>query len=137
MKPAIETFKIEKYKKASDALTAALRIISRPNRWTRGTQAVKFEDGFMITCETKAEKKTAEAFCALGAVDFVNGPAQKSAEYFLREAGKVIMAEEGGYDVPFRPAVNQDIFDVNDDLGLEQTRKMFKLAIKNARKAGK
>ena len=137
MKPAAEAFKIEKYKKASDALAAALRIISRPNRWTQGALAVYFEGGEKIECSSKAGTRTAEAFCALGAVEFVNGPAQKSAIGYLREAGKVIRVEYGGYDIPSKSTFNGDIFYVNDDLGFEQTRKMFKLAIKNARKAGK
>jgi len=132
MKPARQAFKIEKYKKPSEALKKALDIIRRPGRWITGELAVEFDsEGNQHTCSTKA--KNAEAFCALGAVRFVNGPAQKSAEGFLREAGKII----GGFEHKERDADDNDIFHVNDSMGLIDTIRMFKLAIKNARKAGK
>jgi hypothetical protein len=133
MKPAIEVFKPKKFKKASEALAFALKIIRNPKRWVEGYLAVTDErddDGDYKNCSTKS--KYAVAFCALGAVRFVNGPAQKSAEGFLREAGKAITRPDDD-DTP----EEQDIFDVNDNLGHEKAIQMFKLAIKKAKKAGK
>ena len=138
MKPAIEAFKIGKYSKPSEALKKALDIIRRPGRWITGELAVGHDElGDQVVCNTKAGRKTAEAFCALGAVRFVNGPAQKSAEAFLREAGKIIYYEQKALSTPDRAGSDYDIFAVNDNYGLKPTIKMFKLAIKNARKAGK
>jgi len=136
LKPAAQAFKIEKYKKPSEALKKALQILRRPGRWIIGNLAITYDEGdtenIGHSCDTKAEKKTAMAFCALGAVQFVNGPAQKSAEGFLREAGKTISNPDG-----FGMPTDDDIFRTNDHMGFEKTIEMFKLAIKNARKAGK
>jgi hypothetical protein len=143
LKPAAQAFKIKKYRKPSEALKKALDILTRPGRWITGELAVSFDDGDpekdCVQCSTKAEKKTAMAFCALGAVRFVNGPAQKSAEGFLREAGKQIRYEKK-YDQKYIDNIKADennIFHVNDWMGFDATIEMFKLAIKNARAAGK
>lgn len=118
-------------KKASLVLQAARKIIRNEERWTEGALA-RDQDG--NDCGTKS--KQAVAFCALGAVTRINGPAQKSAVAFLREAARTVfnadmICKEVG------PANTQDIFNVNDDMGHKDTLKMFALAIRRAKKAGK
>jgi hypothetical protein len=81
-----------------------------------------------VRCSTKS--KHATAFCALGAVQHVNGPAQRSATAFLREAAAVITGSG-------EPRMNEDIFIVNDEMGHPYVLKMFKLAIKRAVAADK
>ena len=122
-----------KFKKASQALAAARDLIRSEKRWTQNDLAVKtiykgtdYEQ--TKACSTKSPN--AVAFCALGAVKRVNGPAEKSATAFLRQAAAKFLDEA---DTP----INEDIFTVNDVWGHESTLKMFSLAIKSAKKAGK
>jgi hypothetical protein len=141
MKPAVQAFKIGKYHKPSEALKKALDILRRPGRWVQGELARGYdEDGNHFSCDSKATRHNAEAFCALGCIRFINGPAQKSAEAFLREAGKQIQYGGLGYEQSYidkMKATNGSIFHVNDTLGFKRTIEMFKLAIKKARAAGK
>lgn len=145
LKPAIKVFKTKKFKKASEALAFAKSIISKPGRWVQDNFAVSYDfdqledlklmsfgDLSINVCEVKS--KNAEAFCALGAVQFVNGPAQKQAEKFLREAAAVVSRNKK--TDPDYQSTNNDIFEVNDLQGFEDTKKMFTIAIRNARKAG-
>ena len=137
MKPA-PVFE-KKFKKASDALQAALGLFRNPKRWTQGHLAIS--DGY--ACSTKS--KNAEAFCALGAVKRVNGPAEKSATAFLREAAKQILIDSKMYPVVAitEKPKNEHIFTLNDyvedspnsNKTLNKVRKMFRLAIKNAKLA--
>ena len=91
LKPAREVFKFPKFKKASEALAAALEIVSTQGRWIQNSLAAALEqdaidsflqgelkltpseslnymDGLLSqhpkNCPTKA--KNAHAFCALG-----------------------------------------------------------------------
>jgi len=122
-----------KFKKASQALAAARDLIRNEERWVQNDLAVKTiykGTGYEQhrACSTKSPN--AEAFCALGAVRRVNGPAEKSATAFLRQAAAKLLDET---DTP----INADIFTVNDEYGHKETLKMFSLAIKAAKKAGK
>lgn len=135
VKPAREVFKFPKFSKASQALTAALEIISTPNRWVRTAMAIT-TNKFGNKAECGVKSKNAEAFCALGAVRFVNGPAQRSATAFLRRAAYNIrhVADETTNPLMLR---DDGIFSVNDNEGLAATKKMFRRAIKAAIKEGK
>lgn len=127
---------ILKFKKASLALQAARALIRSEKRWTQGELAVRarryynafIHDQPTVRCSTKA--KNATAFCALGAVKRINGPAERRATAFLRQAGLKIVKNAVG------EGSDQDIFAVNDDMGHEATLKMFTLAIRQAKKAG-
>jgi len=132
----------KKYTKASDALRAARDLIRNKNRWTTGDLAVKYRDNETHRCTTKS--KDAVAFCALGAVKRVNGPAEKAAIAFLRAAGLHLRAQlaSGESKVFYTPEPpytvgDQDIFSINDDYGHEYVLRMFSRAIRQAKKAGK
>lgn len=135
LKPAKEVFNFPKFTLASEALIAAKRIIQDERRWVTSELAVmqeldSRENGKLIVvdvvaCGTKA--KNAVAFCALGALQFVNGPAQRKAIGFLREAGKKILGKD--------EVRNNSIMSVNDELGHRDTMRMFTLAINAAKKA--
>ena len=141
LEPAVKVFQFPKFKLASEALTQAMNIIRDTRRWTQSELAVSQEiskvDGQTVvldteSCETKA--KNAVAFCALGAVEFVNGPAQRRAVAFLREAGKKVCITEKEA-LPDDEAGNDHIFFINDEVGHRATMRMFTLAIKAAKKA--
>lgn len=109
-------------KKASEVLEAARKIIRNEKRWTQQEFAV---DDMGDSCSTRS--KHARAFCALGAVRRINGPAQKSATAYLREAAKTLLNTTG-------QASNDLIFHVNDSQGHTETLKMFGLAIRAAKR---
>lgn len=127
---------VKKFTKASEALFAAKNLIKDKRRWVQYALAVKTGKGYfwetriLIPCSTKA--KNAVAFCALGAVKRINGPAEHEATVFLREAGLYIR-----YKRPRRNPKTEDILFVNDIKGHKATMKMFHRAILQARKAGK
>jgi hypothetical protein len=169
LKPARKVFKFPKFKKASEALAEALKIISTEGRWVQSNLAATLPDDeerandagldvgelkplktlsakevkdllFSSEMECDTKSKDAMAFCALGAVQFVNGRAQKSAEGFLREAAvrlRAILAGEKALEEDIMRADDEDIFHINDELGLKETKRMFRMAIKAAQKAGK
>lgn len=118
-----------KYKKASNALKAAKKLISNSKHWTQEDWAVTYRDGHRRRCSPKSPH--AEAFCALGAVKRVNGPAEKSATAFLQQAAETIT----GCHRVLRN--NNNIFTINDTKGHEATMEMFTRAIKAALAAGK
>jgi hypothetical protein len=122
-----------KYKRASSALKAARKLIEDEKGWVQEYLAVSTKEspktGDPVRCGTKSEH--ASAFCALGAVKRVNGPAERAAVAFLREAGRKILG-----DLAHDKDNDQNIFDVNDDMGHKSTLKMFDIAIKAALKAG-
>jgi hypothetical protein len=134
LKPACEVFKFPKFKKASEVLEAARKVIRSEKRWATGELAFTAEfdedDMNIVPCKTRA--KQAMAFCALGAVQFVDGPAERSATAFLREAGKHIIYGEDRSDIV---AEDHHIFKVNDEMGHKPALKMFSLAIRAAKKA--
>lgn len=147
LKPACEVFKPKKFKKASEALTFARSILSKPGRWIEGALAGKRLDEEYVehgveassVTECKVKGKDAQAFCALGAVQFVNGPAQKLAEKYLRNAALETRVKQGDDrdEVSDPETPDSNIFHVNDDLGHKLTIKMFNLAIRTAKKDGK
>lgn len=124
----------DKYTKASEALQAARNLIRDTVRWTRGSLAVRHVGGYLVECGTKA--KQAEAFCALGAVKRVNGPAERSATAFLREAALHTLQSQGARPEDTKGA-NHHIFSVNDTErfgGHKSVLKMFARAIRQAKK---
>lgn len=109
--------------RASEVLEAARKIIRNEKRWVSHDLAV---DAAGVTCPTTS--KQAQAFCALGAVRRINGPQQRAATAYLRQAANVVSGATES-----RPT-NDTIFHVNDTLGHPETLKMFQLAIKAARR---
>jgi hypothetical protein len=171
LKPAIEVFHFPKFTKASEVLTAAKQVIQDERRWTREklaeTQVPEMYDGKIVGIEIescaarvpKSGKSKAIAFCALGAVQFVNGPAEKEATKFLKMAaaidlrkaaidkktGQLMGLDDGdraqddeGNMIPWVYRLDDyDIFTVNDEEGdHKRVLGMFSLAIKLAKKAG-
>jgi hypothetical protein len=128
----------KKFRKASEALQAARQLISDTKRWTRNYLAIRKEDGLKIVCSTKS--KNAEAFCALGAVKHVNGPAERSAVSYLREAALRHLQSFGAEKESTTLAKNVHIFDVNDGQGKyrghKNVMKIFVDAIRRAKKDG-
>jgi len=153
LKPAIEAFHFPKFTKASEVLAAARQIIRDERRWTRHDLAVFYKEDLEHSGEVvasacaarvpKSGKSKATAFCALGAVKFVNGPAERAAVKFLATAaaidrGTVTLNSKTGKVIPNlgdHPNMD-DIFSINDESGHWHVMAMFKLAIKLARKAG-
>lgn len=132
---------MKKFKKASQALAAAKELIRPMKRWTQGSLAVKFigkgDDRQTLACKTKAKK--AEAFCALGAVKRINGPAERAATAFLRQAASAMQGD-------FALQSETDIFEINDEgegsgrvavaRSHRRVLRMFDRAIKAAKAAG-
>ena len=112
-------------KEAIEALKDARALIRKESHWAQHDLAV---DDSGRSCGVKS--KRAVAFCALGAVNRINGPAEKTASVFLREAAFSAMNRPEGYRL-----TDGDIFAVNDDLGHSATLKMFTSAIQAAKKA--
>lgn len=174
MKPAREVFKLPKYEKASDVLVAAKKILSHEERWISDYLARAQEVTYEEDSESKIEEidtrkcstksKEATAFCALGAVQFVNGPMERSATAFLREAAALLnegvvekngllykVSEDADGDAKIiskrattgKSLSNDAIFDVNDNDDFKERERykrvlaMFTMAIKRARKAEK
>lgn len=133
------------FKKASDALIAAKELIKPIKRWTQGELAVKFVDeGYYEgpvarRCSTSA--KEAEAFCALGAVRRVDGPAERSATAFLREAAFTMIPKDQREREDYHRNSDSCIFEVNDGetdkvKAHRRVLRMFNKAIKAAKAAG-
>jgi hypothetical protein len=126
---------IKKFEKASQALQAARKLISDKKRWVRDYLAVR-KDEWMgrVACSTKS--KNAEAFCALGAVKRVNGPAERAATAYLRQAALRYLQVNGTSDD--EKPVNKHIFKVNDNkrYGHKHVLKVFTNAIRRAKKDG-
>jgi hypothetical protein len=124
-----------KFKRASEALAAAKKLIRPLSRWTKYQLAMREteEKGEFVSCRTTS--KDAVAFCALGALRRVDGPVYRVARAYLREACKQII-DPHGYDVG-----NGDnyIFKVNDrgSYGHESVMEAFTSAIKAAKRDGK
>jgi hypothetical protein len=127
----------KKFKKASEVLQAARQLIRDIHRWTTGDLAIRTDfQGRKSSCSTRA--KNAEAFCALGAVRRVDGPAQRSATAFLREAALRIQ-QSYGREIHTTKAVDDNIFAVNDTSvygGHKTVLRMFTNAIRQARRTG-
>ncbi len=146
------------YKKASSVLKAAASIIRNPKHWVTGYEAVREarpnESSWHTTtrtiagehvevamCNTKAD--CAIAFCAMGAVKRINGPAERSALAYLREAGLYVAnqnAKATGRPIDkTKKPMNYHIFNINDgrQYGHKQVLKMFARAIRRAKADGK
>lgn len=157
--PAAQAFKFPKYRRASEVLQQAREILRHEERWITGDLAKAQEPIYAedpqsgeitkdlvgvdsVECDT--DSKEAVAFCALGAVNFVNGPAERSATAFLRQAAHRLSNPR---ELPqSAPSIDEfhdddDIFMVNDDGGSKRNHKrvlrMFSMAIASAKKAEK
>jgi hypothetical protein len=127
--------KEKKYKKASEALAAAKALIGNKKRWIQGYLAARrIKPDVVKSCPTKS--KHAEAFCALGAVKRVNGPAERAATAFLREAATAMLRKRGAH---YDDSQLRDIFEINDSekgRAYASVMAMFKRAIRQAKLAG-
>jgi len=119
-----------RYQTARAALTAALKLIQKPGRWAQYEFAVNC-DGVRVK---KIRSKSSVAFCALGAVKFIDGPGEKKASRLLARAAYELI--EG--DITDEDDVTEkSIFDVNDNKDVKTSRRqviqMFKRAIAMAK----
>ena len=120
-----------RYKTALGNLTAAYRLLQRKGAWT--------QNSFAVDCHYKELKDDnirsgrAVAFCAMGAVRFIDGPGEKKAAELLSQAASKIL-----YGQSSRRLVEGDVFDINDGENKERAKKrvfrMFEKAIAEARK---
>lgn len=120
------------YKSALANLKAAWAILRNRKRWTQGYPNVDCNGQELAN--RRSDKSI--AFCALGAVQFVNGPGEKKATVLLRNAALEVLRKEHPNRCP--SSGNSDIFNVNDysgdeDVAYENVRLMFKKAIKAAK----
>jgi hypothetical protein len=124
-----------RYRTAKGNLTAALAIISRKGRWVQGQ--------FLVDCDGNrlgtARSAKAVAFCALGAIQFVNGPGEKEARRCLIQAATEMKREESPRLIFELSEGN--IFEINDEgflsdegeiNGLKNVQRMFRRAIEIA-----
>jgi hypothetical protein len=94
-----------KYKTALGALRAAYRLISKPKHWTQDTFAKDCHGESVLNSDNCSVLKLSDplrkdirseesvAFCAMGAVIYVNGPGERKAIKTLIKAGQAMKAE--------------------------------------------
>jgi hypothetical protein len=145
LKPAAEVFDFPVFRKASEVLDAARKVIRNKRRWITGNYAVDVNNE-SVGCQKKDKDRSyAVAFCAMGAVRFVNGPAEKSASQFLAMAaaiesknavlkGKELVYADGTES--YYPE-EDDVTGFNDANSHKDALKMFARAIRMAKAAGK
>ena len=129
-----------KTEEALKNLKAAYKILKDEERWTQGTLASVpiYDDGDdakeILDWDRRNEDLTGiddpnAKFCALGAIQHVDGPGEKLAEEFLIQAATEICLEQD-------QTVSEDqddVFTVNDEIGYDETLDMFERAIKLAK----
>lgn len=117
-----------KYKTPREALKAAYAIIKNPKHWSQGALARDCHNEELPQVRTPKSV----AFCAMGAVLFVNGPGERKAIRLLSEVASEIAKNELAEDLEGPDAV----FIVNDYGDKKKARKlilkMFKRSIELA-----
>ena len=116
-----------KTEEALKNLKAAYKILKDEKNWIVGTLALNGNDEEVLPTETEAIK-----FCALGAVQHVDGPGEALATDFLIEAAGKIRIDYGS-EADDLDNDSTDIFEVNDGMGHGETLEMFEEAIKLAK----
>lgn len=121
-----------RYKTALGNLTAAYRLLQRKGAWTQKSFAVDCHYKELIDDNIRSGR--AVAFCAMGAVKFIDGPGEKKAAELLSQAASKILY--GQFRSPVEDDVN--VFGINDDENKARAKKrvfrMFEKAIAEARK---
>ena len=83
-----------RYKTALGNLTAAYRLLQRKGAWTQKSLAV---DCHYKELNDNIRSGRAVAFCAMGAVKFIDGPGEKkAAELLIQAASKILHAQPFG-----------------------------------------
>jgi len=118
------------YRDALETLEGARKLIRNPKRWVKNKYAVD-KNGSPV----KPTNKRAVAFCALGAVQHVDGPGEDLAIEILESAAReeLISLGEIEDDLNNQEPDEEMIFSVNDEFGRYYVLSMFRRAIKIAK----
>jgi hypothetical protein len=111
------------YKTALQNLKAARKLVTK--HWTTGELAIDCKGN---ECKPKSPK--AVSFCALGAVQRINGPGERAAVTILAAAAAKWLKSRKKKTY----GDTDDIFEVNDTYGQKAAIQMFDRAIRLARK---